>query len=143
MFIDREYADIANFIVFSRLEQGIVHAADIPKCREYDPDTTEKVEISEGVMLLSKAMFEKVYKDGWADVGCGIYTLFGILNFWDREYFEYWPTQKNLWIESKCEFEREYRCTCPSNAASLVRDAVERWEELARTLSSRVAPKGR
>jgi hypothetical protein len=108
LFIDREYADIANFIVFSRLEQGVVHAADIPQCREYNSDTTEKVEISEGVMLLSKAVFEKVYKDGWADVAIGIYALFGILGFWDREYFEHWPTQKNLWIESKCEFEREY-----------------------------------
>jgi hypothetical protein len=104
VFMDCGDARALNFIV-CRLEQG-VHAEDIVEYRENNP--VKQVEISEGVALLAQEVLHKAGIDGWADVDFGIYVLFGMLDFWQQEYFEFYITPDMTRIESTLEFEREY-----------------------------------
>jgi hypothetical protein len=104
VFMDCGDAAALNFIV-CRLEQG-VHAEDIVEYSQNNP--VKQVEISEGVVLLAQEVLNKAGIDGWADVDFGIYVLFGMLDLWGQEYFEFYITPDMARIESTLEFEREY-----------------------------------
>jgi hypothetical protein len=104
VFMDCRDAAALNNIV-CRLEQG-VHAEDLVEYSQNNP--VKQVEISEGVALLAQEVLNKVGIDGWADVDFGIYVLFGMLDLWKQEYFEFYITPDMTRIESTLEFEREY-----------------------------------
>jgi hypothetical protein len=104
VFIDCGDARALHFIV-CRLEQG-VHAEDIVEYSQNNP--VKQVEISEGVVLLAQEVLNKAGIDGWADADFGIYVLFGMLDFWQQKYFEFYITPDMTRIESTLEFEREY-----------------------------------
>jgi hypothetical protein len=123
LFMDRGDVDAANFMVLDRLEQG-VQAQDVAGYRRRCTGPVEEAEISEGVLLLTKAVIRKVSIDGRADLNFGIYALFGILDLWNPEYFEFFLTPDGPRIESTFEFERKYNARVRVKQNSLMRDDV-------------------